>query len=74
MNGTIKLDTATDIPGRTGNWAIQGAVAAGRGMVLFGFTLASLVLWAVLLTAVALIPLGVGLPLTAVTLAGHTRS
>jgi hypothetical protein len=37
-------------------------------MVLFGFTLASLVLWAMLLTAVALIPLGVGLPLTAVTL------
>jgi hypothetical protein len=37
-------------------------------MVLFGFTLASLVLWAVLLTAVALIPLGVGLPLTAVAL------
>ena len=30
MNGTIKLDTATDIPGRTGNWATQGAVAAGR--------------------------------------------
>ena len=68
MNGTIKLDTATDIPGRTRNWATQGAVAAGRGMVLFGFTLASLVLWAVLLTAVALIPLGVGLPLTAVAL------
>lgn len=74
MNGTIKLDTATDIPGRTGNWATQGAVAAGRGMVLFGFTLASLVLWAVLLTAVALIPLGVGLPLTAVCPAGHARS
>jgi hypothetical protein len=37
-------------------------------MVLFGFTLASLVLWAMLLTAVALIPLGVGLPLTAVAL------
>ena len=68
MNETIKLDTVTDIPGRTGNWATQGAVAAGRGVVLFGFTLASLVLWAVLLTAVALIPLGVGLPLTAVAL------
>ena len=68
MNGTIKLDTATDIPGRTRNWATQGAVAAGRGVVLFGFTLTSLVLWAALLTAVALIPLGVGLPLTAVAL------
>ncbi len=74
MNGTIKPDTATDIPGRTRNWAAQGAVAAGRGMILFGLTLVSLVLWTVLLTAVALIPLGVGLPLTAVTLAGHTRS
>ena len=32
------------------------------------FTLASLVLWSVLLIVVALIPLGVGLPLTAATL------
>ena len=46
----------------------RGVVAAGRGVVLFGFTLASLVLWAVLLIVVALIPLGVGLPLTAATL------
>jgi len=68
MNGTITMDATSGNQPRTGNWATQGAVAAGRGMVLFGFTLASLVLWTVLLAAVALIPLGVGLPLTAVTL------
>jgi hypothetical protein len=63
MNATITMDQPS-----TGNWASRGAVAAGRGVVLFGFTVASLVLWAVLLTAVALIPVGVGLPLTAVSL------
>ena len=47
MNETITTDAATDIQPRTGNWATQGAVAAGRGMVLFGFTLAGLVLWVV---------------------------
>jgi Putative sensor len=68
MNGTITMDATSGSRPRTGNWATRGAVAAGRGTVLFGFTVASLVLWAVLLTAVALIPLGVGLPLTAVAL------
>jgi hypothetical protein len=43
------------------DWVTRGGIAAGRGIVLFGFTLASLVLWTVLLIAVALIPLGVGL-------------
>jgi Putative sensor len=68
MNGTITTDATTRNQASTGNWATRGAVAAARGMVLFGFTLASLGLWAMLLTAVALIPLGVGLPLTAVAL------
>jgi len=68
MNGTITTDATTHHQSRTGNWATRGAVAAGRGLVLFGFTLASLVLWTMLLTAVALIPVGVGLPLTAVAL------
>ncbi|HEX6523249.1 MAG TPA: sensor domain-containing protein [Streptosporangiaceae bacterium] len=68
MSGTITMDATSRNQPHTGNWATRGAVAAGRGMVLFGFTLASLVLWVVLLTAVALIPLGVGLPLTAFTL------
>jgi len=68
MNAEITMDATSGNQPRSGNWAIQGAVAVGRGMVLFGFTLASLVLWTVLLTAVALIPLGVGLPLTAITL------
>ena len=68
MNATITMDATSRNQPRTGNWVTRGAVAGGRGMVLFGFTLASLVLWTVLLTAVALIPLGVGLPLTAVTL------
>ena len=68
MNPAITMDAASGNQPRTGNWAIRGAVAVGRGVVLFGFTLAGLVLWTVLLTAVALIPLGVGLPLTAITL------
>ena len=68
MNGTITMHATSGNQPRTGNWATRGAVATGRGMVLFGFTLASLALWTVLLTAVALIPLGVGLPLTAVSL------
>src|SRR5215471_9718471 len=68
MNGTITMDARSGNQPRTGNWATRGAVAAGRGVVLFGFTLTSLVLWTMLLTAAALIPLGVGLPLTAVTL------
>lgn len=68
MNAMITTDATPRNHPRNGNWVTQGAVAAGQGMVLFGFTLASLVLWAVLLTAVALIPLGVGLLATAVTL------
>ena len=73
MNATITKDTTSRNQPRTGNWVTRGAVAAGRGMVLFGFTLASLALWTVILTAVALIPLGVGLPLTAVTLRAMRR-
>jgi hypothetical protein len=68
VNESITMRATSSYQPRTGNWATRGAVAAGRGTALFGFTLASLGLWAVLLTAVALIPLGVGLPLTAVTL------
>ena len=68
MNGTITMDARSGNQPRTGNWVTRGVVAAGRGVVLFGFTLASLVLWSVLLIVVALIPLGVGLPLTAATL------
>ena len=68
MDATITMDATSRNQPRTGNWVTRGAVAAGRCMVLFGFTLASLGLWTALLIAVALIPLGVGLPLTAVTL------
>jgi len=68
MNGTITMDATSARQPRTGNWATRGAVATGRGLALFGFTLASVALWTMLLIAVALIPLGVGLPLTAVTL------
>jgi len=68
MNATTTTDATSRNQPRTGNWVTRGAVAAGRGIVQFGFTLASLILWTVLLTAVALIPLGVGLPLTAITL------
>ncbi|HTZ23434.1 MAG TPA: sensor domain-containing protein [Streptosporangiaceae bacterium] len=67
MNGTITKDTTRN-QASSGNWATHGAVATARGMVLFGFTLASLMPWTVLLTGVALIPLGAGLPLTAVAL------
>jgi Putative sensor len=61
-------DTTSGSQPRTGNWATRGAVAAGRGVVLFGFAVASLILEAVLLTSVAPIPVGVSLPLTAVAL------
>lgn len=44
------------------NWMVRGVVATGRGIALTGLTLAALGLWAVLLVAVALAPLGVGLP------------
>lgn len=54
-------------PGRGGNWATRGAVAAGRGIALVGHTLAGLVLWVVFATAVALTPLGIGLPAIPVT-------
>src|SRR5690348_4142415 len=77
MNGMITTHATSGHPARTGNWATRGAVAAGQGMVLFGCTLASLMLWAALLVSVALIPLGVGLPLTAVTvraMRGHEAS
>jgi putative drug exporter of the RND superfamily len=79
---TLLGDRCWYLPGRTpgtmggrsrpqpnaGNWVTQGAVAAGRGIALFGFTLASVLLWTALVIAVALIPVGVGLPLTAITL------
>jgi hypothetical protein len=68
MNTTITTHATSRNQAPAGNWVTQGAVAAGRGLLLFGFTLASLMLWAALLTAVALIPLGLGLPLTAASL------
>jgi hypothetical protein len=68
MIGAITMDTTSGSQPRTANRATRGAVAAGRGVVLFGFAVASLILEAVLLTSVALIPVGVGLSLTAVAL------
>ena len=61
MNGSITMDTTPDAHRRTRNWAVRGAVAAGRGAALFWLTLAALWLWVVLLIAVSLAPLGVGL-------------
>lgn len=73
MNGTITMNAAAQAPGRTQNWAVRGAVAAGRGAALFGFTLAALGLWTVLLIAVTLSPLGVGLALIPGTLRALRR-
>ena len=42
MNAAITMDATSGNQPRTGNWATRGAVAVGRGVVLFGFTLASL--------------------------------
>jgi RND superfamily putative drug exporter len=59
--------------GHSGNWAARGAVAAGRGIALAGLTLAGLVLWLVLATALALGPLGIGLPAIPVTVRAVRR-
>jgi hypothetical protein len=60
-------------PDRGGNWATRGTVAAGRGIALVGLTLAGLVLWVVLATAVTLAPLGIGLPAIPVTVRAMRR-
>ena len=73
MNGTITMNAPAGNPGRTRNWVVRGAVAAGRGAGLFGLTLAALWLWVVLLIAVSLVPLGVGLALIPGTLRAMRR-
>jgi hypothetical protein len=60
MNAMITTDATARNQPRAGNWVTRSSVDAGHGVVLFGLTLASVLLWAALLTAVALIPLGVG--------------
>jgi RND superfamily putative drug exporter len=67
MYETITTNAATGVQPRTGNWATRGTVAAGRGIALVGLTLVGLVLWVVFATAVALAPLGIGLPAIPVT-------
>src|SRR5215472_2166736 len=63
------MDTTTP----AGNWAVRGVVAAWRGIVLAGFTLAAIGLWAALLTEVAFAPLGAGLPVIPGTLRAMRR-
>jgi hypothetical protein len=60
-------------PGRGGNWATRGAVAAGRGIALVGLTLLGVVLWVAFATAVTLAPLGIGLPAIPVTVRAIRR-
>jgi putative drug exporter of the RND superfamily len=60
-------------PDRSGNWATRGAVAAGRGVALVGLTLVGLGLWVVFAMAVALAPLGLGLPAIPVTVRAIRR-
>ena len=60
-------------PGRRGNWATRGVVAAGRGLALVGMTLAGLVLWVGFATALTLAPLGIGLPAIPVTVRAIRR-
>ena len=60
-------------PGRGGNWATRGAVAAGRGIALVGLTLVGVVLWVAFATAVTLAPLGIGLPAIPVTVRAIRR-
>ena len=64
------MDTPTKIQG---NRAARGLIAAGRGIALAGLTLAAVGLWAVLLTAVAFAPLGIGLPAIPGTLRAMRR-
>jgi putative drug exporter of the RND superfamily len=64
----VTMDATSRHQPQSGNWVTRGAAAAGRGIALFGFTLASVLLWTALIIAVALIPVGVGLPLTEITL------
>jgi hypothetical protein len=66
-------DTPTKIQDRAGNWVARGLIAAGRGIALAGLTLAAVGLWVVLLTAVALAPLGIGLPAIPGTLRAMRR-
>ena len=73
MYETITTNTATGVQPRTGNWATRGTVAAGRGIALVGLTLVGLVLWVVFATAVALAPLGIGLPAIPVTVRAIRR-
>jgi len=63
------MDTTTP----AGNWAVRGVVAAWRGIVLAGCTLAAIGLWAALLTEVAFAPLGAGLPVIPGTLRAMRR-
>jgi hypothetical protein len=67
MSETNTTNATTRVQPRTGNWATRGTIAAGRGIALAGHTLAGLVLWVVFATAVALAPLGIGLPAIPVT-------
>ena len=73
MYKTITTNAATGVRPRTGNWATRGTVAAGRGIALVGLTLVGLVLWVVFATAVALAPLGIGLPAIPVTVRAIRR-
>jgi hypothetical protein len=73
MNETITTNATTGAHPRTGNWAIRGIVAAGRGIALVGLTLAGLVLWVVFAAAVTLAPLGIGLPAIPVTVRAIRR-
>jgi hypothetical protein len=60
-------------PGRGGNWATRGAVAAARGIALAGHTLAGLALLVAFATAVTLAPLGIGLPAIPLTVRAVRR-
>ncbi|HET6191841.1 MAG TPA: sensor domain-containing protein [Trebonia sp.] len=60
-------------PGRGGNWASRGTVAAGRGIALVGLTLVGVVLWVAFATAVTLAPLGIGLSAIPVTVRAIRR-
>jgi putative drug exporter of the RND superfamily len=73
--GTTKsMPTASAAsPDRSGNWAIRGIVAAGRGIALVGLTLVGLALWIMFATAVTLAPLGIGLPAIPITVRAMRR-
>ena len=73
MYETITTNVAAGVQPRTGNWATRGTVAVGRGIALVGLTLVGLVLWVAFATAVALAPLGIGLPAIPVTVRAIRR-